>query len=979
MRLRNILTIGAFLITMLLANATAFADPTSYIDEHNRFILNGEPFFPLGLYLYWNGALPYPDANELDAIADSSFDTLMHYSTAVVSDAETAEFLAQLQLRGLRVIFSLFVERCNEINTECRIPGTISEFESYIEQKVTAYKEDPSIIAWYLNDEICPVCLPQLEAGYQKIRELDENHPVWSVHWNTSWLAQEAHTTDVVGVDPHPNPITLASQMADAANATGKALWVVPHIFYATRAEMRAMTYLAVNHGAKGLIYYSYSDLNSTRWQQIKEIASEIDQLRPVLLSIDPTNENDVVCDSGDIDLKLMRANNAYYLFAVNKKEQTITGVSFQLNMVLASALVDVLFESGRQTSVQNGGFEDDFDPYEVHVYYWQGSPDEDEDGISDDEDNCPSTPNPNQEDSDGDGIGDACDSCPNDPDNDVDGDGFCGDVDNCPDNLNAGQEDADGDGVGDACDSCPNDPNDDIDEDGFCGDVDNCPAISNAGQEDSDEDGVGNACDNCPDAPNTDQADSDSDGMGDACDPCANDPYNDADRDGICGDVDPDDDNDALPDSWELYYGLDPLDATGDNGNDGDFDKDNWTNYQEYVSGTNPSDPEPTSPIPGHRSAWYGVYRSGADYPTGDCAHCHDTFNSSLCGLSQLMFFVPNNPTSQTDNFCFSCHCNAGSSAQSGIMENKDYGSTFGGGASNSANVKDAFAYGKPVGTWDDGSSHRLTYVRNWPSGKAWAPWVTTDTNACVICHDPHWAQKNTGADPHSLGGVMTAVRRITDGGSNTSNQWGDEPLASSGREEIMGDYTAKYQAPYRADSGYEPKADGVIQNGLNLPNFVTFCLDCHSREVPEDKTDAPNRQLPQLNLIAIDWGPSGDQMGEAHVTGGADVGGALKAPYTADANGNGDYVLSCSDCHEPHGSPNEYLLRTCVNGKDDCTASVNGQWYSFCSACHVIYTNDSIPQASGLHTIFTTAEAPTHDCRGCHGHKSSVWQRYF
>ena len=91
---------------------------------------------------------------------------------------------------------------------------------------------------------------------------------------------------------------------------------------------------------------------------------------------------------------------------------------------------------------------------YSIHTYYgnvdqsrkfnsfyvWavrgrlsESDDDSDNDGIPDSEDNCPDTPNPDQEDTDGDGIGDACDNCI-----DVDADEACDGEDICLEsNLN--------------------------------------------------------------------------------------------------------------------------------------------------------------------------------------------------------------------------------------------------------------------------------------------------------------------------------------------------------------------------------------------------------------------------------------------------------------------------------------------------------------------------------------------------------------
>ncbi|MCO6435755.1 MAG: thrombospondin type 3 repeat-containing protein [Phycisphaerae bacterium] len=64
---------------------------------------------------------------------------------------------------------------------------------------------------------------------------------------------------------------------------------------------------------------------------------------------------------------------------------------------------------------------------------------DSDDDGVPNDEDNCPLTANANQRDGDDDGVGDVCDNCPQVPNN--------------------SQADIDRDGFGDACDAVDDRP----------------------------------------------------------------------------------------------------------------------------------------------------------------------------------------------------------------------------------------------------------------------------------------------------------------------------------------------------------------------------------------------------------------------------------------------------------------------------------------------------------------------------------------
>jgi subtilisin family serine protease len=86
----------------------------------------------------------------------------------------------------------------------------------------------------------------------------------------------------------------------------------------------------------------------------------------------------------------------------------------------------------------------------------------------------------------------------------------------------------------------------------------------------DSDGDAVIDALDNCVSVANATQIDFDGDGSGDACDP--------------------DDDNDQMPDDWEVATGLNPLDPSDAVS---DPDGDGATNLAEYLAQTDPRAPD--------------------------------------------------------------------------------------------------------------------------------------------------------------------------------------------------------------------------------------------------------------------------------------------------------------------------------------------------------------------------------------------------
>jgi hypothetical protein len=360
------------------------------------------------------------------------------------------------------------------------------------------------------------------------------------------------------------------------------------------------------------------------------------------------------------------------------------------------------------------------------------------------------------------------------------------------------------------------------------------------------------------------------------------------------------------------------------------------------------------------HGNTGYGVLRTvlSGTYLQGNCGHCHeqhtatadgylliaDSFNSTQTG----------NPYDQADNVCFSCHTVSGS-AQSGGISNNSYSVTFGGKTAvpTEAGIFEAFNLS---------SYHNLYDLQRYITGVVGSKTFSnfpTDSNPCSGCHNIHLAKANkqSPGDP-----TNTALSKPSD----HETLWGDD---SPG--ERMTSYGTAYQPPLHATAAPNLEPDGASSDQstqtAKTPDYNGFCCDCHNASNTIYSTTLGR------NLRTIDWNT------EKHGSGNADTYINVDSPYSAGSGSLG-YVLACTDCHEPHGSSNAYLLRPTVNGtalSGAITGSDTSMRY-LCARCHeddnqsIHHSLNDYPysafQCGNCHVSLATIA-----CTNCHYHGSS------
>ena len=370
--------------------------PRTALREDGVLLVNGEAFFPIGIYSVRKTEF---NAWNLDrAVADlkaAGFNTLHSYRVA-----RDPEFLEAIGRHGMKMW------------TDGR------KLDADLVERI---RFNPDVIAWYLGDDTFDNTTPeQLRDRDDYMKALDPSRltcqadPVWS-YSTLSRYGHYAAETDIFLPEIYPVrgksekedrtcvALTIRDMRRIAADnrAFGggrrHAVWPIIQMFYGYTSwkrmpradELYGMSCASLVHGAKGITFYTYGSAvvperkifnfgvtsSSQVWRATTNVVQRISSLVPVLLSRDvpqppvpgilsgPARD---ALDEGPSVTVLEKAHDGWsYLLAVNAAATEVTA-RFD---VAAAGTVEVLWEDRSLKPSADGTIQDRFAPLGVHVY----------------------------------------------------------------------------------------------------------------------------------------------------------------------------------------------------------------------------------------------------------------------------------------------------------------------------------------------------------------------------------------------------------------------------------------------------------------------------------------------------------------------------------------------------------------------------------------------------------------------------------
>jgi hypothetical protein len=345
--------------------------------------VNGLPFFPFGFYTY---SPVQPGLAEEEAV--KGFNLISPYQKIEKKSLkERKACMDRCASLGIKVNYDVCSVAGGGGVENSRLQGlTREEKLDRLKKEVILFRDHPALLTWYIADEPDGQNIPpdSLKEAYRLIKELDPYHPVTIVFMSSRKAADYRDVMDIAMTDAYPVPqgkitdVTLFTDILKKAFWLEKPVWVVPQAFGGNEwwqrepgpREIRAMTYLAIIHGATGIQYFIRSSPNSfpkstSMWAECGAMALEIAELTPDINSPHPAPQ--LITYDPQIHAKAWNRAGLVTIVIVNgRNEPARFKVAMEnLDFTLPA---DVMFEN-RKIQVTEGVIEDIIDGYGTRVY----------------------------------------------------------------------------------------------------------------------------------------------------------------------------------------------------------------------------------------------------------------------------------------------------------------------------------------------------------------------------------------------------------------------------------------------------------------------------------------------------------------------------------------------------------------------------------------------------------------------------------
>ena len=331
-----------------------------WYDDRNVTHLDGTPAFVIGLYTtsgYSTSRQTYAAGRDgwgNDRIAQAPVDMLINYHLGQAPVPALTAYMDDLHGRGIHYLQT--VNFYHEGHAQYRTIGypAARDGETALNRWVArTLGAHPGLAGFYTADERPAEMVPTVFRQHRTLADAAPGSVTYAV-LGDGWERQAPlwrDALDVMGLDPYPivrpsgqNHLAMVGEWTrigqDAVKGS-RPLWMVIQYFPLTRAggwptedELRAMSWMAIVEGARGLFYWSFgarglawvkdASERERRWQELVRVTREIKALEPVLLAPDANLIARESSGGAVRTLSKRMPDGVRYVFAYNTRDEPV-------------------------------------------------------------------------------------------------------------------------------------------------------------------------------------------------------------------------------------------------------------------------------------------------------------------------------------------------------------------------------------------------------------------------------------------------------------------------------------------------------------------------------------------------------------------------------------------------------------------------------------------------------------------------------